>query len=79
MADSQDAASLRLRGILLCLAAMFLFSPLLYVQLVWATLLGWQVFGQLPDPPAIVGMLIIGASGRSLAIGSRAWLRWRWR
>ena len=46
-----------------------LLSPLLYLQLVWATLLGWLVFDHLPDLPAIVGMLIIGASGLSLAIG----------
>ena len=46
-------------------------SPLLYIQLIWATLLGWWVFDQLPDLLAIVGMLIIGASGLSLAIRSR--------
>jgi drug/metabolite transporter (DMT)-like permease len=46
-------------------------SPLLYVQLIWATLLGWWVFDQLPDLLAIVGMLIIGASGLSLAIRTR--------
>jgi drug/metabolite transporter (DMT)-like permease len=45
-----------------------LLSPLLYVQLVWAALLGWLVFDQLPDLPAIFGMLIIGASGLSLAL-----------
>lgn len=43
-------------------------SPLLYIQLIWATLLGWWVFNQLPDFLAITGMLIIGASGLSLAI-----------
>lgn len=43
-------------------------SPLLYVQLIWATLLGWLVFNQLPDFLAIIGMLIIGASGLSLAL-----------
>lgn len=43
-------------------------SPLLYVQLIWAMLLGWLVFGQLPDMPAVAGMLIIGASGLSLAM-----------
>jgi drug/metabolite transporter (DMT)-like permease len=41
---------------------------LLYIQLIWATLLGWWVFNQLPDLLAITGMLIIGASGLSLAI-----------
>jgi len=43
-------------------------SPLLYVQLIWAMLLGWIVFGQLPDLPATLGMLIIGASGLSLVL-----------
>jgi drug/metabolite transporter (DMT)-like permease len=46
-------------------------SPLLYIQLIWATLLGWWVFNQLPDLLAITGMLIIGASGLSLAIRAR--------
>ena len=46
-------------------------SPLLYVQLIWATLLGWWVFDQFPDMLAVVGMLIIGASGLSLAIRTR--------
>jgi drug/metabolite transporter (DMT)-like permease len=46
-------------------------SPLLYIQLIWATLLGWWVFNQLPDVLAIVGMLIIGASGLSLALRTR--------
>jgi drug/metabolite transporter (DMT)-like permease len=45
-----------------------LLSPLLYVQLVWAALLGWLIFDQLPDLLAIFGMLIIGASGLSLAL-----------
>lgn len=48
-----------------------LLSPLLYVQLVWATLLGWLVFAQLPDALTTAGMLIIGAAGLSLAVGGR--------
>ena len=43
-------------------------SPLLYVQLVWAILLGLIVFGQLPDLLTTVGMLIIGASCLNLAL-----------
>jgi drug/metabolite transporter (DMT)-like permease len=43
-------------------------SPLLYVQMIWAVLLGWIVFGQLPDLPAAFGMLIIGVSSLSLAL-----------
>lgn len=48
-----------------------LLSPLLYVQLVWATLLGWLVFDELPGTLALVGMLVIGASGFSLAMRRR--------
>ncbi|MCM8598307.1 MAG: DMT family transporter [Candidatus Accumulibacter sp.] len=48
-----------------------LLSPLLYVQLVWATLLGWLVFDQLPDLVATVGMAVIAASGLSLALRRR--------
>lgn len=43
-------------------------SPMIYFQLVWAMLLGWIVFGQLPDLLSVVGMLVIGASGLSLAL-----------
>ena len=43
-------------------------SPLLYVQLLWATMLGWLVFGHLPDALAAVGMLVIGCSGLSLVL-----------
>jgi drug/metabolite transporter (DMT)-like permease len=43
-------------------------SPLLYVQLIWATLLGWIVFGHLADLLTTTGMLIIGGSSLSLAL-----------
>lgn len=43
-------------------------SPLLYVQLVWVTLLGWIVFGQLPDSLSAIGMTIIGVSCLSLTL-----------
>ncbi|MBK9445613.1 MAG: DMT family transporter [Betaproteobacteria bacterium] len=46
-------------------------APLLYVQLIWATLLGWLVFSHLPDLLAIIGMLVIGASGLTLALAER--------
>ncbi len=48
-----------------------LLAPLLYTQLVWATLLGWLVFDHFPDVLTVVGMLVIGASGLSLAIRGR--------
>lgn len=38
-------------------------APFAYVQLVWATLVGYAVFGDFPDAPTILGALIIIASG----------------
>ena len=46
-------------------------SPLLYVQLLWATALGVLVFGQWPDAFALAGMAVIGASGLTLALADR--------
>jgi len=43
-------------------------SPMLYFQLIWVVALGWLVFSQLPDRLSTLGMLIIGASGLSLAL-----------
>ena len=43
-------------------------SPMFYMQLLFATLLGWVIFGQWPDALSIVGMLIIGASGLALVL-----------
>jgi len=46
-------------------------APLLYIQIVWAIMLGWMVFGHFPDRMSILGMLIIGAAGLSLVLGNR--------
>lgn len=46
-------------------------SPFLYVQLIFATALGWLVFGQLPDGWALAGMAVIAASGLWIALGER--------
>jgi drug/metabolite transporter (DMT)-like permease len=43
-------------------------SPLQYVQLIWATLLGWIVFDHLPDLPAMLGMAVIGGASLSLVL-----------
>jgi drug/metabolite transporter (DMT)-like permease len=43
-------------------------APMMYVQLIWATLLGWAVFGQLPDSASTTGMAIIGVAGMTLAL-----------
>jgi drug/metabolite transporter (DMT)-like permease len=47
-------------------------SPFLYVQLIWATLLGWLVFGHWPDAATLAGMAIIAASSLTLALLPRA-------
>lgn len=46
-------------------------SPFTYAQLVWATLLGWLVFGDFPDRLALAGMGIIVASGVVVACTER--------
>lgn len=46
-------------------------SPFSYVQLIWAALLGWLVFGHIPDTLSAAGMAIIAASGLALALGER--------
>ena len=38
-------------------------APLVFLQIVWATLSGWMFFGQLPDTLAAAGMVLIAASG----------------
>jgi drug/metabolite transporter (DMT)-like permease len=46
-------------------------GPFMYGQLLTALALGWLVFGQLPDGAAVLGMLIISASGLALAFSHR--------
>jgi drug/metabolite transporter (DMT)-like permease len=43
-------------------------GPFMYGQLLTAVALGWLVFGQLPDGLAVLGMLVITASGIRLII-----------
>lgn len=38
-------------------------APFNYANLLWATLLGWSVFGQFPDTVAATGMALIAACG----------------
>jgi drug/metabolite transporter (DMT)-like permease len=38
-------------------------APLSYLQLLWAGLLGWLVFGHVPDALSILGMVVIAGSG----------------
>jgi drug/metabolite transporter (DMT)-like permease len=42
-------------------------TPFTYMQLVWAMLLGWVIFGQFPDGFTLTGMGIIAGSGLFLA------------
>jgi drug/metabolite transporter (DMT)-like permease len=46
-------------------------TPFTYVQLVWAALLGWLVFDNMPDAVSAAGMTVIAASGLWLALGAR--------
>lgn len=48
-----------------------LLAPLSYLQLLWAALLGWLVFDQLPDGLSLIGMLIIAVSGVVVALRGR--------
>lgn len=49
-----------------------LLAPVTYLQLVWAGLLGWLVFAQLPDALTLLGMAIIAVSGVVVALHGRA-------
>jgi drug/metabolite transporter (DMT)-like permease len=40
-----------------------LIAPFTYLQMIWATLYGWAIFGQLPDGVSALGMAVIVASG----------------
>ncbi|MCL4779651.1 MAG: DMT family transporter [Gammaproteobacteria bacterium] len=46
-------------------------SPFLYVQLIWAMLLGWIFFGHLPDLLSLAGMAVIVGSSLSIAWAER--------
>ncbi len=52
-----------------------LLSPILYVQLAWAALVGWLAFGHFPDGWALAGILTIGAAGAMIAMESRRTVR----
>jgi drug/metabolite transporter (DMT)-like permease len=45
------------------LAPASLLQPFAYTVLVWATLVGFAVFGNLPDLWTVLGALVIVASG----------------
>ena len=53
------------------IAPASLLTPFTYVQMVWATMFGYLVFGQIPDRWSFAGMAIIVASGVMLALVER--------
>ena len=48
-----------------------LLAPLNYLQLLWAGLLGWIVFGHVPDAVSLLGMAIVAGSGVLVALKTR--------
>jgi drug/metabolite transporter (DMT)-like permease len=60
------------------LAPASMLTPFTYLQMIWATLYGFALFGQLPDHASAAGMTVIVASGLWLALqegGRSAWRR----
>jgi len=51
-------------------ASASVLAPINYLQLLWAGLLGWMVFGHVPNQLSILGMCIIAASGAMIALKS---------
>jgi drug/metabolite transporter (DMT)-like permease len=47
-----------------------LLAPVNYVHLLWAVLLGWLVFGHVPDVLAMAGMALVAFAGGGIAIWS---------
>lgn len=48
-----------------------LLSPILFVQLAWATLAGWLLFGHIPDAITLAGICTIAGAGVMIALESR--------
>lgn len=48
-----------------------LLAPMTYLQLIWASLLGWLVFAHVPDLVSLLGMVVVGLSGVLVALRSR--------
>jgi drug/metabolite transporter (DMT)-like permease len=59
------------------LAPASLLTPFTYLQMIWATLYGFLVFGQLPDRWSALGMVVIVAGGIWLALQERSFARAR--
>jgi drug/metabolite transporter (DMT)-like permease len=52
-----------------------LLTPFSYLQMIWATLYGYLIFGHLPDAWSAAGMTVIVASGLLLAFQERRGVR----
>lgn len=52
-------------------APVSLLAPLNYLQVVWAGLLGWLIFGHLPDAVSLLGMAIVTVAGVVIALRTR--------
>jgi drug/metabolite transporter (DMT)-like permease len=50
-------------------------APFTYLQILWATMFGWLLFGQHPDRWSAAGMLIVAGSGVALALWERRRMR----
>ncbi len=51
-------------------------TPLLYVQIVFGTLVGWLIFDHVPDRGSLTGIAVITASGAGCAwLSARRWRR----
>lgn len=48
-----------------------LLAPLMYTQLIWAVLLGWVFYADVPQGLSLLGMLIIASSGLLIALDGR--------
>ncbi len=48
-----------------------LLAPFTYLQMIWATIFGYALFGQLPDALSALGMSVIVASGIALVLHER--------
>lgn len=68
-------------GLLLIQAARLtpanVIAPVQYSQLIWAILFGALFFGEFPDWIAIVGMLVVVASGLLNVLSERPRIRWK--
>src|SRR5262247_1020511 len=53
------------------LAPASFIAPLIYCSIVWATVSGWLLFGELPDGVTLFGLAAIIASGAAIAVYER--------